>query len=306
MNEEFKGTSELDEWKQMTLASLERFFVDNCCEKCGCTQIDVTWQQVSVMSRDAAFEVKCCKCSFSKSATALLPIGSPVCWPLKNISPVVERLHKELELKRRQLQVVMQSMPAAIFATHSSWLEARWNATTYYWHPTSEVPPLIGLVFENQNAGLEIFRDALKTMKHMDPLDEIRISIIEGQVPGDESRPGYSIHISPDPDAVLGRATMNDLVMDSKLIPLFGQWNRHYPIPGVPSLLERFKDEYKRHGEFMLAPVVRRNDGQNYMDYRLGIVKKRIHFRKLHEIVDESDIDALAHVLPLFSAAPEI
>jgi hypothetical protein len=142
-------------------------------------------------------------------------------------------------------------------------------------------------------------------MNHADLLDEIRISIIEGQVQGENARPGYSIHISPDPDAVLGRATMNDLVMDSKLLPLFGHWNRHYPVPGNPSLLNRFKQEYERHGEFMLAPVVRRNDGQDYMDYRLGIVKKRIQFRNLSDIVDETDIDALAHVVPLFSSAPE-
>jgi hypothetical protein len=291
---------------KLAIQSLEMPFGSETCPECGYIPMVVTWHQVGVMSRDAAFDLVCPRCSFKKSIVAGLPLGSPVCWPLSNIPDVAKRLQNEFEAKLRQIEQVVRAMPAAMFATHPNWPLANWNATTYQWHPTSEVPPLIGLVFDNQSAGLEIFRDAMKTMNHMDPLDEIRISIIEGLVPGEEGRPGYSVHISPDPDAILGRATINDLVMDTQLIPLLGQWNRHYPIPGTPSLLNRFKQEFDRHGEFMLAPVVRRSDGQSYMDYRLGIVKKRVDFRMLSEITDETDLDALAHILPLFSSAPVV
>ncbi len=290
--------------KMMTKARLEEL-LNSVCSQCSCASIDVAWQQMSVTSRDATFEITCTNCQFAERWLAPLSLGLPICWPPSRMSSVVECLQEELDKRLEQFRKFAHSMPAAMFATHFGWLEARWSATTYQWHPTSELPPLMGIVFGNQNEGLRIFRDAMGTMNHSDILDEIRISIIEGQVPGEESRPGYSVHISPNPDAVLGRATMNDIVIDSKLIPLFGQWNRHFPVPGTPSLLNRFKEEFERHGEFMLAPVVRRKDGQNYMDHRLGIVKKRIEFRKLSEIVDETDIDALAHVLPLFSSAPE-
>jgi hypothetical protein len=60
------------------------------------------------------------------------------------------------------------AMPAATFATHPLWAEAGWSATTYMWHPTSEAPPLIGLVFNNVEAGLAIFREAKLQMNNVD------------------------------------------------------------------------------------------------------------------------------------------
>jgi hypothetical protein len=301
LNNPFDGNDS----EKISFPSLEALLGANTCPVCAHSPIEVSWQQVGVLSRDANLNWSCQGCSAKRKSIAALPLGAPFCWPLEDMPQVVERLQNELTAKMQQVQRVVESMPAAMFATHPNWSQAHWNATTYQWHPTSEVPPLIGLVFQNEGAGLEIFRDALISMNHIDPLDEIRISIIEGAVPSEQGRPGYSIHISPDPDAVLGRATMNDLVVDSKLIPLLGQWNRHYPIPGIPSLLNRFKHEYELHGEFMLAPVVRRADGQSYMDHRLGIVKKRVKLRQLSDITDETDIDALAHVIPLFSSAPD-
>lgn len=71
-----------------------------------------------------------------------------------------------------------------------------------------------------------------------------------------------------------------------------------YPIPGAPPLLPRFKQEFEKHKEFMLAPVIRRDDGKQYMEHSLGIVKNVILFRQLSEITSPDDTDAAALMLP--------
>ncbi|MDZ7616655.1 MAG: hypothetical protein U1E05_06605 [Patescibacteria group bacterium] len=203
-----------------------------------------------------------------------------------------------------RVQRHVKTMPAAAFTTHPLWPEAKWSATTYQFHPTGEAPPVMGLVFENVEAGLEIFREAERQMNHEDRFEEIRISIIEGPVPGQEHRPGYSVHISADPDALCAHATMNDLVVDPSIVPFLGQWNRHYPVSGSPPMLARFKAEFEKHKEFLLAPTVRRADGNLYMEPSLGIVKNVILFRQLSDITAPFDTDAAAQSLPQFIVPP--
>jgi hypothetical protein len=236
--------------------------------------------------------------------TITLPENAIPCWPFDRFPLVVESVKKEVEALATRVQQHVKSMPAAAFTTHPLWAEANWSATTYKWHPTSEAPPLMGLVFDNVEAGLEIFREAKRQMNHEDRFEEIRISIIEGAVPGQEHRPGYSVHICADPEALCAHATMEDFVVDPSIVPFLGQWNRHYPIPGAPPLLPRFKAEFEKHKEFMLAPVIRRGDGQLYMEHSLGIIKNLILFRQLSEITSPDDPDAAALMLPQLITPP--
>jgi hypothetical protein len=141
-------------------------------------------------------------------------------------------------------------------------------------------------------------------MNHEDRFEEIRVSIIEGAVPGQEQRPGYSVHICADPEALAAHATMDDLVVDPSIVPFLGQWNRHYPEPGAPPLLARFKDEFEKHGEFLLAPTIRRADGKLYIEHALGIVKNIISFRQLADISAPDDPDVAALLLPQLIVPP--
>jgi hypothetical protein len=162
----------------------------------------------------------------------------------------------------------------------------------------------MGLVFDHAEAGSEIFREAERLLNHEDRFEEIRVSIVEGSVLGEERRPGYSVHICADPEAVAAHAAAGDFVVDPSMVPFLGQWNRHYPLPDQPSLLTRFKEDFARHGEFLLAPVERRADGRLWCRPELGIVKNVVHFRRLAEITTAEDPDAAAHVLPHLIRAP--
>ena len=210
----------------------------------------------------------------------------------------------QLQQLARQIYQHAKAMPAAAFTTHPLWQEARWSATTFQWHPTSEVSPVMGLVFDNAEAGREIFREAERQMNHEDRFEEIRVSIIEGPVPGQERRPGYSVHISPDPEALAMHATGSDFVLDPAVVPFLGQWNRHYPVRGQPNLLQRFKQEFAKHNEFMLLPVLRRTDGQLYAEPTLGIVKNVVHFRTLTDLASADDPDLTAKLLPQLITPP--
>lgn len=211
--------------------------------------------------------------------------------------------HPQLLAIQECAQHHSRMMPAA-FTANPLWPEARWSATTYAFHPTGEAPPVMGLVFENTEAAEDIFMAAKERMNNHDRANEIRVSIIEGDIPGQEQRPGYSVHICPDPESLAAQATADGVVLDQTIVPFLGQWNRHYPIPGTPQMLPKFKREFQKHGEYMLAPVVRREDGQLHIEPTLGIVKKTIEFRQLSEILGPGDPDASALVLPSLITPP--
>lgn len=177
--------------------------------------------------------------------------------------------------------------PVADFILNPLWHKAHWSATTFRWHPTGEAPPVMGLCFENATPAQSIFSQWLERYDNTDSLDELRISIIEGNIPG--QRPGYSVHMSADLEGLLARATM-DGVVNPAYVLLPSRWNRMHPVTGSPPLLSNFEREYRKHGEFLLAPVTRRWDGQFWFDLEFGIVKRKLHLRNAAEI-SEGDVD---------------
>lgn len=274
------------------------------CPLCHGQTLQAAWNLIDIVRREAVIDLKCSSCDSSENLKAFLPRELPIFFPLERAGVIAEVIGAQAEPIAASIHQHAKSMPAAAFTTHPLWVEARWSATTFQWHPTSEAPPIMGLVFDNAEAGKEIFREAERQMNHEDRFEEIRVSIIEGPVPGQELRPGYSVHISPDPEALDMHATGADFVVDPGIIPYLGQWNRHYPVPGMPALLSRFKKEFAKHKEFLLAPVVRRADGQLFAEPLLGIIKNIITFRDLSEITTQDDPDAAALVLPQLITPP--
>jgi hypothetical protein len=211
--------------------------------------------------------------------------------------PDFSNFEKAIESISERVQRHAEAMPIAAFTTSPLWIEARWSATTFRWHPKSEAPPLMGLVFDNADAGLQLFKMLEKAYNHQDRFEEMRVSIIEGSPP--DHPYGYSVHICPEPDALAMHATSENLVLESNLTPFLGRWNRMYPAPGSAPLLPRFKEEFKKHGEYLLAPVTRRVDGHSHFTSELGFIKHTIEFRNITEVVDRGDIDVGAIGLPL-------
>jgi hypothetical protein len=92
----------------------------------------------------------------------------------------------------------------------------------------------MGLVFDDALAGQQLFAGWMEEHGNADPLEELRIAIIEGDIEG--LRPGYTVHLSGDVEGILARATAEGMVAPDPL-PWMSRVNRMYPQPGSPPLL---------------------------------------------------------------------
>jgi hypothetical protein len=192
-------------------------------------------------------------------------------------------------------------LKSTCFILSPVWDTAHWSATTFRWHPRSEAPPLMGLVFDDAMAGQDLFCSWAAEHGNLDPLEEIRVAVIEGEIEG--LRSGYTVHLSGDIEGILARATAEGVVVPGAGVPWGSRVNRMHPLPDSPPLLARFKEEYGRHGEYLLAPVTRRGDGQLWFDVELGIVKHKVHFRHVSEITDK-DVDSVVKLAELIRPQP--
>jgi len=87
------------------------------------------------------------------------------------------------------------------------WNKAKWVATAYLVSEAPQDPPCLGLVFENADAGRQIFKGLIKRLGKEDTYEELRIAIIEGELPGDPT--GYTVHISSNPHNTAKRAKLD-------------------------------------------------------------------------------------------------
>ena len=214
-------------------------------------------------------------------------------------------------MRKYKLQMSKSFDVASKFCCTKQWDSATWLATTYQWHPTSEMPPVMGLVFADWPKGIELFKSWVDAVGNVDAEDDLRVAILEGYMPG--QAPGYTIRISPSLNEYLdedddgrnyigrvmrmhppeaqppGSSVPKAAVSAEPVIP-----SMMPNLPGNIDMLARFKEEYKRHGEFMLAPVVQRDDNQLYMNVHQGIIKRELVIRHVSEIGEnEPDMFAL-------------
>jgi hypothetical protein len=69
---------------------------------------------------------------------------------------------------------ILQKIPSIRLLQHVGWRDAKWNGTTFRWHPQSSGPPIMGLVFENADAGRAIFRQWVDACGNADPDELLR------------------------------------------------------------------------------------------------------------------------------------
>ena len=170
------------------------------------------------------------------------------------------------------------------------WNEANWRGTAFLVEPTGHIPPSVGIVFENGELGRRIFAGWRTLLGDSDDLEQLRIAIIEGDIPGEE--PGYTVHVGPHPDHILAIAAERGFQIDRALFVMVSRIHRMTPEPGSP-FLPGFKAAYDVHHRFSLIPV---SKGASPMDvtphFELGIAKREIYFRKVDEI-EPGDVDSV-------------
>src|ERR1017187_448098 len=172
-----------------------------------------------------------------------------------------------------------------MFIDPVKWDAARWKATAFFHDPKGVRPPCLGIVFDNIGTGKQIFSDWLKRLGNVDQYDELRIGIVEGEILG--MGPGYSVHISSDPDHTAERSTALGIALSVETAVVIGRVHRMTPEPGSPHLL-RFKHELAKHKRDFLLPV----SADVKPEFDFAVRKTRILFRNASE-VRKDDVDAV-------------
>jgi len=163
----------------------------------------------------------------------------------------------------------------------SLWDQAKWRATAF-WQKEKESIPILGLGFLNKEPAIEIFEGWYRRYRGWDRYDELRIAIIEGDIPHEE--PGYSVHIGVEYERVKeGYKRAGLEVADDHLFATISRVNR---MNAPDSLhLKFFKESYGRAGEYLLVPASCKPDGSGLsFATSLGIKKQVIHFRSVADI----------------------
>jgi hypothetical protein len=166
------------------------------------------------------------------------------------------------------------------------WNRARWSGAIFMWAP--DLPPVLGLAFQDAAAGREIFETWRERYGERDAYEELRVAVIEGDVPAEP--PGYSVHIGTEPDAAVRRFRAAGFDADPTLLAMITRIQRMTPSPNAENLLQ-FKRHFEKWRSYLLAPgAVSAN-----MTFRpmldLAIAKGVIHLRHVQDI-GPNDLDA--------------
>ncbi|MEO8046132.1 MAG: toll/interleukin-1 receptor domain-containing protein [Nitrospirota bacterium] len=168
------------------------------------------------------------------------------------------------------------------------WNAAKWSAT-FFSHQEGK-PPVLGLAFLDETAARKIFEGWHERYGDDDRYEELRISIVEGPVAGEDT--GYTVQVGPDPDAAIRRFKDAGYAFDKDILMCISRINRMTPPPNSKNL-SMFKTLYAEYKTYFLAPGVISEDGKQLKPiFDLGIFKGKIHFRHVSEIKD-NDIDSV-------------
>lgn len=174
------------------------------------------------------------------------------------------------------------------------WDQAKWNGTVYMYSTSGDEPPWLGFLFENEDAAAEIFKGWHKRLGEADEYNELRISIIEGDIPGEEK--GYTVAITSNVINTYNRAEKQGIELPKPYVFILSRTNRMNPAPDSVNL-DTFKEQFNRFGSYFLVPCIK--DNRQFVPVsKLRLHKRTINFRNTAEITSKNDPDAL--VMPQF------
>jgi len=164
------------------------------------------------------------------------------------------------------------------------WNAANWHGTFFITDENLEDGhiPFLGIGFKNPDAGLKIFEDWVERYGENDSDEELRISIIEGDISGEES--GYSVHIGSDIETTYKKLSRKSKMDENNLMMSISRINRMNP-PASSLNLKRFKDAVRYSKIYQLVPGQISEDQRTVTPIKHpGIRKSKIYFRHVDEI----------------------
>jgi hypothetical protein len=164
------------------------------------------------------------------------------------------------------------------------WDQAGWKGALYG-SSAPGAPPLLGLMFTNEDVARKIFAGWRERFGIADKDDEIHISIVRGI---SEEQPHHYAVIITSKQPKLDELTRTDNVI------LTSRVQRMHPDSSVN--LERFLTAYQSAGCYLLLPAVLRPDGPEFV-WDLAIGKQKLMLKPADEIGPD-DIEQIALKFP--------
>lgn len=173
------------------------------------------------------------------------------------------------------------------FINSDWWNKAGWTGVVYMHDKYGIDFPSLCFWYKNEEYGKKIFSQWLDRFTKVDQFEELRISIVEGDIKGKEK--GYSVYVGGDADKVIKRAEAKGIDIPERYVLVDGRTHRMNPDSNVN--LDNFKLGFKHFGRFRIMPIFKIN-GQFVPHFDLAIEKKEIHFRNAKDI-GPKDIDSV-------------
>lgn len=168
----------------------------------------------------------------------------------------------------------------------SLWDRAVWRGVFFLVFDAQ--PPTLALTFTHLDPADAIMQQWQRQFGAHDRDEAIRVSIIEGELPGREA--GYTVHIGPNVDRVFAEQPSQNVALYAT------RWQR-MQAPNSP-LLTQFKDAYARTQRYWLAAAVMDAAANQPRFHPHRILKTRVAFRQSADIPPQNDPDSIVLARP--------
>lgn len=217
-------------------------------------------------------------------------------WRLRGVKSEKPELGKLRELPARKRKTLFVSG----LIDHEKWEKAKWMpGVSYCFSP--EAPPIFTFYFDDLSLGKEIFAKLINIVGEEDKDERIRLSIIEGEVPKQDD--GYFVTIGENINAT-GKIVDDLSTADVRYIAVGQRTQRMKPKTGSMNL-NKFKEEFEKHGCYYIAPGKQLYDREQgygaHIEMKYSILKKKIEFRNYNEIRDDNDPDVILKSLDVIN-----
>ena len=176
------------------------------------------------------------------------------------------------------------------------WGPAGWSGTGYITAPDDSTPPILALIFKDQQAARQIFREWRQELGAEDEKDRLRVSIIRGI---DQDNPSkYRVVIGANMTTAFTRPDIRFATINFQLNTME---------PSSDENLFRFLEEFWKVGRYVLAYAQGGDERPPMLTLDDSILKHDLHVREAWEIGrhDADSIGVMADDDPILPAAQQ-
>lgn len=210
-------------------------------------------------------------------------------WRLRGVKTEKPELGKLRELPEKPRKTLFISG----LIDQDEWDNARWMSGVSYMY-SQDLPPVFTVVFKNFEMGVEIFKNIIDKIGTDDTTERLRISIIEGEVSGQDN--GYFVVIGENIESTKELLSKKEETKEIQYIGISQRIQRMRPKPGSENL-ENFKKEVAKHACYYVAPAEQIEDPERGIGYRVQmdykILKRKIEFRMYKDVLEIDDPDSI-------------